>query len=631
MLRRRTLLIFGLALAVRLMHVAGIWDLVYFDVPLVDGINYFNTARLIAGGELLGGNAPFWQPPLYPYFLALLMILFGGGMTPIYATQALIGSLSCVLIERIGTRVFTGRAGLWAGLMAALYGPLIHFDAQPLIPVLHIALTLLGLLFLLRAAGIPEPAHAARRDWALAGLFWGLSAIATPNILLAAPPAAAWIRGRTRGASRVPVLLFLAGVAGPVLAVTARNAAVAGEFVLISANGGINFYIGNNPDYDRTIRIRPGGEFERLAQEPEHLGIASASGRSRYFAGRAFDFIASHPGQALRLYGRKALDLIAGREIPRNQELYSYREHSWPLSIFLWRFGIAFPFGLVAPLALAGCFVRNGPAAGGRSLLWLYAAAYAVSILLFFPTSRYRLPLVPIALILAGRLLAAGRRAWRRPAVALAFAGGLVLFNLDAARPSETWPEEEALNRAYALRMKNRVDQAREEYLRAHALNPRRIDPLNALAVMAAREGRWEEADRRYRQVLEIAPDFVQIRRDRSQALRAIGRREEALEELGIAVHLAPRDGLVLADLCMAHFEGGSPALAEPWCLRAVEARPDLPETRFALGLVSRALRKKEVAIRELEEAIRLFPPDHPGRARAEKILSRLREPPHPE
>jgi Flp pilus assembly protein TadD len=625
MFPRRALYIFLLAWVVRLIYMAQISDVLYFDVPLVDGANYFRTAAHIAAGDLLAGRQAFWQPPLYPYFLAALFTLVGSRMAVIYAVQSAIGALSCALLYLIGRRIFGERSGVCAALIAGLYGPLIYFDVQPLIPFLHIVLVLFGILFLARAAGIPEPSTTPRRDWLLGGVFWGLAAITTPNILLAVPVIATWTTRRARAAPALPLLLFLAGVAAPVLPVTARNLAVAGDFVLISSNGGINFFIGNNPDFERTVRIRPGGEFERLAQEPENLGIVSASGRSRYFAARALRFLASYPGEALRLYGKKARDLIAGREIPRNQELYLYRETSSLLAVLLWRFGIAFPFGVVAPLALGGIVLRGGKGAGGRSLLLLFAAAYAVSILLFFPTARYRLPLVPVAALFAGHLLAAGWRAWRRLTVVAAVLGGLLLFNLDAGRASERWPEEAALNRAIALRTKGHPKEARQEYLRALDLNPRRIDPLNSLAAMAAGEGRWEEAAERYIEILEIVPDFVQVRRHLSQAYATLGRAREARRELEIAVHLAPRAGLALADLCMLYLDEGSSGVAELYCRRAVEARPDLPEPHFALGVVARSLGRKDTARRELTEAIRLFPVGSPGSLRAQKILDKLR------
>ncbi|MFQ5877993.1 MAG: tetratricopeptide repeat protein, partial [Acidobacteriota bacterium] len=238
---------------------------------------------------------------------------------------------------------------------------------------------------------------------------------------------------------------------------------------------------------------------------------------------------------------------------------------------------------------------------------------------------RYRLPLVPVAALLAGNFLAAGPPALRRPAAVAGLVGGLLLFNLDAARPSESWPEEEALNRAFALRARGRLEQARREYRRALELNPGRIDPHNSLAALAAREGRWEEAARHYRAILEIAPDFVEVRRNLGQAYMALGREEDARREWRTAIRLAPGAGLALADLCLSYLDEGLAAVAEPYCARAVRARPDLPETHFALGLVARSLRDRGRARAALREAARLWPAGHPGRRRAEAILEAMR------
>jgi tetratricopeptide (TPR) repeat protein len=633
MSRRIALAIFGLALALRLVYIAQIRALVWFDVPIVDGANYFRVAKVIADGDLLAGSQAFWQPPLYPYVVAALLKILGSRMALIFATQAAIGALSCVLAAAIATRLGGRRAGVAAGMVMAFYGPLIHFDAQPLVPVVHIALALAGIVVLLRAADGPRGSL-----WAGAGLLWGLAATATPNILLAVPPAALWIRRAAaaaappgRAAPRPawrPALLFLVGVGLPVALVAARNLLVAGEPVLISSNGGINFYLGNNPDYDRTVRLRPGGEFERLAQEPEDLGIVGAAAKSRWFTGRAADFLVNYPGPALRLYAGKIRDLLAGREIPRNEDMYGYRRASGLLWALLWRLGIAFPFGVVAPLAAAGVVTARDAPGGGRAaarLLLLFAGAYAVSILLFFPTDRYRLPIVPVLAVFAGVMLTAGAAAWRRGATIAVLAAGVVAFNLDAFTPAESFPEEEALNRAYALRVKGRLEEAKEEYRRAIALNPGRIDPHNALAVIAADAGQWDEAVTHYRDVLALAPDFVDVRRSLGEALRAQGRIEEARREWQTAAHLAPAAGLALADLALSYLEEGALETAFDFGDQAVRARPDLPETHFALAMAARALRRRDVVQRELTEAARLFPPGTPGRRRAEELLDRMR------
>jgi Flp pilus assembly protein TadD len=648
MRRRPGLVVFCVAFAIRVLYVLEIRDLPWFGVPLVDGANYFNLAATIAAGDLAGGPDVYWQPPLYPYLIALLLSIFGPNMLAIYLVQAVIGATTCLLIVRIGRRIFDNRAGFAAGLIAAFYGPLIHFDAQPLIPVLHVVLVTAGLLAILRGAGIPGPSPAPGRDWALGGAAWGLAAIATPNILFAAPVVVAWAWWPGRRSSVAPGAdppdrwrrgwaAFAVALALPVALVAARNLAVAGEAVLISSNGGINFFIGNNPDYERTVRIRPGGEFERLAQEPENLGIGGAAAKSRWFARRGLAFLHEYPGPAARLYVRKAFDLIAGREIGRNEDAYSYRQTSWILSALLWRWIVSFPFGVVAPLALAGMVASragagqggaawSGASRDGSALLLGCVGAYAISILLFFPTDRYRLPIVPFLALFAGAAIAPfaeGRHP--RARLAAVFLAGLVIFNLDALHPTEAWPVEAVLNRAYARRMQGRQAEAIEEYRRAARLDPRRIDPHNALGALAVQQGRWEEAARHYETLVGLAPDFVEARRSLAQSLMALGRVSDARAQLEIAVGLAPRAGLALADLCLTYVQEGQAAQGEIWCRRAVEARPDLAETHMALGLMARSLRQRDLARREFETAARLFPRGSRGRDRVEEILGKMR------
>ena len=74
----------------------------------------------------------------------------------------------------------------------------------------------------------------------------------------------------------VPLLI---GAIVAVAPVTIRNAK-SGEFVPISHNGGINFYIGNNSNYDATVGIRPDREWKQLTTEPARAGVTGArSGR----------------------------------------------------------------------------------------------------------------------------------------------------------------------------------------------------------------------------------------------------------------------------------------------------------------------------------------------------------------
>ena len=103
-------------------------------------------------------------------------------------------------------------------------------------------------------------------------------------------------------------------------------------------------------------------------------------------------------GRVPRLQVRKLRLLAGGAEIPRNQELYPARAWSPVLWVLLWKVpGLAFPFGLLLPLAAVGLGVawRRAPVlAASVVLLGLAVAA-------FFVTGRYRAPLVPLLAVFA--------------------------------------------------------------------------------------------------------------------------------------------------------------------------------------------------------------------------------------
>ena len=132
-----------------------------------------------------------------------------------------------------------------AGVLTALYGPLVFFDAELLIPNLLLAL-LSWCLFMLSG-----------RIWsgsvALAGLLLGLAAIARPNALVLILPV--MILVYRRGVWRhVVVVLALAVV--PAIVVTAANAVMERTLVVVASQGGVNFYAGNHSRASgRTVEI----------------------------------------------------------------------------------------------------------------------------------------------------------------------------------------------------------------------------------------------------------------------------------------------------------------------------------------------------------------------------------------
>ena len=390
-------LVFALALALRVAYIFEADASPLFEHPAVDAKTYTHHAQRLAAGNWLGiGEGPFWQPPLYPYFLGAVKVLFPESF--FYAVrfvQVLLGALVCAMSWWIGRALFNPAVGLLAGIGAALCGPLIFFDGELLPASLAAFVDLLALVVLLRVWRRPS-----RWGFLGAGAAFGVGALAVPTVLtfaVAVPIVLLWRAPRRQGL--IWAGAFALGVVLAIAPVAWRNWAIGGDGVGISYNAGINLYIGNNPDYAETVAIRPGWEWDELVTQPARAGIERPSAKSAYFAERAWDYIKGDPTGWLGLMGRKLGAFWHGDERGRNQPIYFWRTYSNVLSASLWKAGIAFPFGLVAPLALWGMLLslrRVGPT-------WplLYVLSYCLGVVAFFVAARYRVPVLPVLLVFA--------------------------------------------------------------------------------------------------------------------------------------------------------------------------------------------------------------------------------------
>jgi tetratricopeptide (TPR) repeat protein len=591
-----------LALTVRLVYLHQIQASPLFDFPVVDAKTYVDDARHLSSESWLGRPTPFWQPPLYPYALALLFRVFGESYYLPRLFQAILGAGVCVLTMLIGRRVFPPAVTLVAGLAAALYGPLIYFGGELLPTLPAIFLDLLLLLLLLRAPGT------GRWSWLAAGLLLGLSCLAVANVLLLVPFLLFW-RWRCRGQEGIPLSriaqqggLLLAGCLLTIAPVALRNWQVGGDLVLISHNAGINFYIGNNPEYDRTVEIRPGRDWAQLVEMPEReAGIERPSAKSRFFFARSWEFIAAQPRSYLRLLLRKLYLYWRGDEIRRNLDPYYARRDSSLLAILLWKRELAFPFGLVAPFALIGlvAFCRSpaGRGAPGRLLL-LFPLAYMASVVLFFVTSRYRLPGVPVLLLFAAYGAQICLAPPRRLKMALA-ALLLLVANAGSGRMDEAGEPQQHFWLGWAYEQKGMSANAVREYRIALDGQP---DHETALLRLAALYSGHDEAYK----AIEIYLRYLQFYPESERARFLLANTYLQVQQYGKAIavyeELAPRlpdwaelhGRLGYAQLMAGHPDGAIAAYR-----RTLELNPDSTLVRYQLAHVYEAEGLLEAAVDE--------------------------------
>jgi 4-amino-4-deoxy-L-arabinose transferase-like glycosyltransferase len=455
--------VIGTASLLRVIYLLQLRDSPYFAYEIMDSAYHDAWARKIAAGEPFDSGV-FFRAPLYPWFLAALYKITHINFMAVRLIQGGIGALSCGLVYLIGLRAFGRPVAIAAALAAASYWTIIYFDAELLLPNLLVLLNLLLVLALMRVA-----TRATALNLLLAGLALGVSAIARPNILLLAPPAAIWILlllPRWKPALK-GVVIFTLAVLVPIAPVSLRNLVQGGDRVLIASQGGINFYIGNNAQADGMHVYVPGLSLSTediyhgsamLAEQETGRSLRPSQVSAHYF-GKALDEMTRHPQAAAGLMLAKLGYFWTHREILNNKQLYTLTERYTPMIRYL-----PLGFWIVGPLGLMGLVACRGR---GRELfpLWGFVVFYMLSVVLFFVTARFRIPVVPVLIILgaygAQQLIAKIRgRQWRSVAVlvlALIVGGSLAARTPPGGTVSEAIPLERL---GAALFMQQRPEEA---------------------------------------------------------------------------------------------------------------------------------------------------------------------------
>ena len=146
--------------------------------------------------------------------------------------------------------------------------------------------------------------------------------------------------------------------------------------------------------------------------------------------------------------------LVRGGEHLPALDMYHARGDSAVLAALLWKWGFAFPFGLVLPLALLGMGFALATRERGALLALLFVATSAVGIALYGAHAETRMVLVPVLLLFAVsgvRQLTQLSWAWRGVAVAgLVLVAGLVNASTPAMDQAAQASQHRYLGRAYA-------------------------------------------------------------------------------------------------------------------------------------------------------------------------------------
>jgi len=427
-------------------------------LPARGDMHFYNewAQRILRGDVDL--HSAFYGLPLYPYILAVLYRLFGYSPFIPGVFQALMDSATGVLIYLLTLKLVRGTAvgpqspspaeqatrpaKIFAVLAVAGWAFFVPAQAYSVVLMPTAWFVLVFWFVVWRVAKTTE--SPGTNECALLGLLLGFTAMAIATALFLIPIVIAAIFLR-RDAGRLGVALwqktgfFAIGIVLGTSPCWVHNYVLARDPVFLSAHGGVNFWIGNNPTANGYPKFPPGLRAGQAAMLEDSITSAeNALGRplkraevSAYWSNKAREYISTHPVDWLRLLLTKARNFWNAFQYDDLSIITNLREQQVV--------GPGLYFGLVAALAIPGMIFAWRRSTSSR---WITAAIllHMAALMTVFVTERYRLPIVPGLIVLSAYGLWV---LWRELAAARYAQATVHVVVLLAAVVFVSWPQRD--------------------------------------------------------------------------------------------------------------------------------------------------------------------------------------------
>ena len=570
-----------------------------FFLPESDDMRFYNEwAQRIAAGELTDFRA-FYGLPGYAFLLAGIYSLIGFSPFAMGLLQAVCEACTALLVFKLAEHVgsedenpLANRRARVAGLLGACAW--IAFQPAQAFSIVLMPTSWLVTVFWGSLWWTLRQESRVWWSWAVLGVVIGLFATVVATILfllplvlarifvaVTPPPSVRW------GHRSLAACALFAGVAGGTSPAWIHNHFIARDPVMLSAHGGLNFWIGNNPQANGYAKIPEGLSAGQAGLLRDSIHQAEAeSGRSlkrsevsKFWAAKAKAYTEAHRGEWVMLLARKVGNFWNAFQYDDLSVVSLFRDE-----------GIIVPglrFGFIAALALPGILFMSWQNARAR---WIAAGVllHMCALLPVFVTERYRLCAVPGMIVLGACYVselcwALARRQYllgSAMAAALGVAALLVAMpqrepGLWALEPFNTGlklfkagkiePAKRKLERAYAFvpdnaelnlalgniwMAKSDSAQAEDFYRRTLELNARHTAALNNLARLNISRRRWAEAKFYIERSIELEPNALKPRYLLAEARFGagdVGGARAALEQ-ALVLHPGHPDLLELAE-----------------------------------------------------------------------------------
>lgn len=509
------LTILAVSIGLRIAYLYQISSTPLFGFYTVDS-QYHDKFAL----KILEGNLTFKETiyisPLYSFFLAAIYKLFGHSLMAAALLQVIIDTITGVFLYIICAKAFGKKSiGLAAFFIYSCYAISIFYTAFILEATLS-AFFMTGFIMAILYADSDNK----KILWILSGIIFGLLLLVRANAMLLAPFLIFWTysrRGKKAAKATLCLGLIFIGVFISVLPFSVRNHLITNNVSPFPVNGGLNFYIGNNPDATGIYRPLEGISNSPVNQIKQSILKAKMGmGReisplqaSSFWFLKGLRFIRNNPWQYIVLELKKIYLFWNRTEAVGNEDFYFCKSY-----IPLLRFPL-FSFGFVAPFAILGFLFAAKQREAGLSLIALCVLGYMLSVITFYVEARYRFPVVPLIIIMASYAinqlfhLPKDRRTRELllylPILAISFL--IVNARVAIADPALNL-HINYNNLGVSYYEKGDVKNAAAEFEKALEANPRYSEAYNNLAAVYCRMGRLNESMRLYHKAIELNPNF---------------------------------------------------------------------------------------------------------------------------
>jgi hypothetical protein len=330
-----------------------------------DGGEYYRLAlEMWKSSAWLAQPVHAYWPPLWSLTLGAVFAMAGPSLLAGRLFLLLCLIVTTIGVWRLSAEIVGDAAARWGALFFYASWNTFRFTGYLQYEIFLSMLTTLAILATWLSLKSPSPRPQALL---VAGFLWGFAGLTSPKVLLLVPLVGFLFLRRWKGISALLRWIYFAAGSGVPIAVWAiRNYVAFLKIILVSTNGGVNFYIGNNPQ-------ATGGFIH-----PSQLGVRLPYDASKEWYRAGIEYIARNPTEALERYALKLVKFCNPH--------YAFE---YPFYVLFW-----------VGVLLAVRHV-TGTARFGLMLVFLFLVTLTTVQAAYFVDFRFRIPLEPLIYALA--------------------------------------------------------------------------------------------------------------------------------------------------------------------------------------------------------------------------------------